>query len=771
MRKYLSPVILLFSLLLLVYTACPTIYIGDDGELDAATYTLGVGHPPGYPVFTMLSHLFTYIPLANIAYRINLLSVFFGALSVLLLLFIMKRLLDGEKNAFYAAAFTAVLLLFSETFWTQALHSKGGIYTLNLFLIFSMFLTVFNNRPYIFGLLIGLGLSNHHTVALSFPALLLLIYYQRKEWFKSGAVLKIACFAFLGVLSYLYLLFSANSNPVMNWGQPYNLERLWYHIRRGQYGDITTRPYTLTGFLDMSWVFIKWLYFELTPLLLLPVLPGIYAFYKKNRKLFYVFLLFFLTSTLGLMYVLNYEINPRNIYVNVVFFIPAFVLTAVFAGFGYFYLAEKFKYARFMLPLLLLFPLFDNIKVNNLKNNTIAYNYGTNILKSLDKDAIFFCEGDNQMFTLGYLKYVDKLRPDVTIYDELGIVFKNIYGENFLRISRRDRDALRNKLHREIVMETNRPVFIPIIGSKDSLFQDFKKEQHGILLKLVRGNPGKPLDPGKSYDLTGSKEDHTDYLLRDVLAQYYYAYGEYYLRIKDKAKAIEAYEKCGVVGYDSEWVPNNLGVVFMGMGDNERAVKYTQKSVSNSPSSARDYTNMGVIYYQQGEYDKALEFYNKALGFNPNYAEAYNGIGTVYAIRKMDGPAIKAYENAITLKPDFSEPFANMGILYHEKKQYGKAIEYYNKALALSPGNPDARNNLGVAYENMGDIDRALVEYKKATELSPSRADIRHNMGVIYYRKKMYAEALREWELVYSLKPDYPRVKENIQLVKKAMNK
>ena len=771
MRKYLAPAILLVSLLLLVFTACPTIYIGDDGELNAAAYTLGVGHPPGYPVFTMLSHLFTYLPLANIAFRINLLSVFFGSLAVLLLFFIMRRLLEGEKNALYTAVFTALLLLVSETFWAQALHSKGGIYTLNLFLIFSMILTVFDNYPYIFGFLIGLGLANHHTVMIAFPGLLLIIILLRKEWFDPGVLLKMGGCVFLGLLSYLYLIFSANSNPLMNWGQPYNLERLWYHIRRGQYGEITTRGYTMQGFLDMSRVFLKWSYTELTPFILILVLPGIYAFFKKSAKLFSVFLLLFLTATLGLMFVLNYEMNPRNIYVNVVFFIPAFAMLAVFAGFGYNFLAQKNKYAVFVLPLFLLFPFFDNIKVNNLGSNNIAYNYGTNILKTLDKNAIFFCEGDNQMFTLGYLKYVDKIRPDVTIYDELGIVFKNIYGENFLKMPRRDRDTLRNKMHREIVLETSRPVYIPLIGSKDYLFQDYKKEQHGILLKLVKGVPGKPEDPLKSYNLTGTEGSHSDYLLRDVLAQYYYAYGEYYMKIGNKAKAIEAYEKCGEVGYDSEWVPNNLGVVFMGMGDSERAIKYTQKSVSNSPSSARDYTNMGVIYYQQGDYDKAIEYYNKALGFSPNYAEAYNGIGTVYALKNMPETAVKAYENAIALKPDYSEPLANMGILYHQQKNFSKAIEFYNKALALSPGNSDARNNLGVAYENMGDLDRALAEYKKAAELGNAKVDAHHNMGVIYYRKKMYADALREWELVLAKKPDYPRVKENIGLARKALKK
>src|SRR3989339_173758 len=710
MRKYLSSAILICSLLLLVYTACPTIYIGDDGELNAAAYTLGVGHPPGYPVFTMFSHLFTYLPLANVAYRINLLSVLCGALSIVFLFLIMRKLLKEEKYALTASAFTSFMMLLGETFWVQALHSKGGIYTLNILFIFSLILAVQYNKKYLFGILLGFSLANHHTVAVVFPGLLLYIYLARKDWLKLVTVLKILSLSLIGLSSYFYLIVSANSNPPMNWGNPYNIERMLYHIFRKQYGELTTLARSFSSFYAMTKVFIKWLGSDFTIFPLLLAFPGIYAFYKKDKKLFYIFMLLLLTSVFGMMYMINYEINPKNVYVNEVFFIPAFAFIAVFAGFGYTLIARKIRYTFMFIPLLLLPTFINNIKINNLGNNKIAYNYGINILKSLEKNAIFFCEGDNQMFVLGYLKYVDKLRPDVTIYDEIGIVFKNIYGEDFLKMPRRDRDVLRNKMHRDIVSETSRPVYIPIIGSKDYLFQDFRKEQHGILLKLVKGEPGKPADPGLRYDLSGSENYHKDYLLRDVVAQYYYAYGEYYMKIGAKEKAIEAYEKCGLAGYDSEWDTNNLGAIFM-------------------------------------------------------------GIGTIYPIRNKDVLAIKAYENAIALRPDYSEPFANMGILYHQKKEFKKAVEYYNKALALNPGNSDACNNLGVAYENIGDLDRALIEYKKAAGFDHSKVESHHNIGVIYYKKNMYTEALREWEIVYSLKPDYPRVKENILMAKKALNK
>jgi hypothetical protein len=37
--------------------ACPTIYVGDSGELATAAATLGIPHPPGYPLYVLLGRL------------------------------------------------------------------------------------------------------------------------------------------------------------------------------------------------------------------------------------------------------------------------------------------------------------------------------------------------------------------------------------------------------------------------------------------------------------------------------------------------------------------------------------------------------------------------------------------------------------------------------------------------------------------------------------------------------------------------------------------
>src|SRR5437660_9230440 len=66
---------------LLVYlrTLCPTVYLGDVGEIATAIASGGVAHPPGYPVFSLLGRLFLWLPFGEPAFRIGCLVALAGA--------------------------------------------------------------------------------------------------------------------------------------------------------------------------------------------------------------------------------------------------------------------------------------------------------------------------------------------------------------------------------------------------------------------------------------------------------------------------------------------------------------------------------------------------------------------------------------------------------------------------------------------------------------------------------------------------------------------
>src|SRR5881296_2406790 len=63
-------------------TAAHDIVVGDSPELITAAVTLGVAHAPGYPLFTILGHLFSLLPFGPIPFRVNLLSVACDTLTV-----------------------------------------------------------------------------------------------------------------------------------------------------------------------------------------------------------------------------------------------------------------------------------------------------------------------------------------------------------------------------------------------------------------------------------------------------------------------------------------------------------------------------------------------------------------------------------------------------------------------------------------------------------------------------------------------------------------
>src|SRR5215213_3239514 len=80
------------SLTLYMRTLAPSLLYGDSAEFQTIAYTLGIGHPTGYPVYVLLAKLFTLLPRGEIAFRVNLFSAFSAALTIGLIYLILRKL-------------------------------------------------------------------------------------------------------------------------------------------------------------------------------------------------------------------------------------------------------------------------------------------------------------------------------------------------------------------------------------------------------------------------------------------------------------------------------------------------------------------------------------------------------------------------------------------------------------------------------------------------------------------------------------------------------
>ena len=188
---------LVFVITLGVYiaTLAPSVTLEDSGELITAATKFGVGHPPGYPLWTLLGFLLSHIfPFGNLAWRINLLSALFGATSnaVLTLLachsgrWLLQRWTDESlqpvvrRFCFYAGLLAGLTIGFSDVMWCQAVIAAvhGTIQALILNLVLLMFYLWMlepkkTHRLVLAVLVFSLGLTNHHTLVQIIPAFLL----------------------------------------------------------------------------------------------------------------------------------------------------------------------------------------------------------------------------------------------------------------------------------------------------------------------------------------------------------------------------------------------------------------------------------------------------------------------------------------------------------------------------------------------------------------------------------------------------------------------
>ncbi|KKQ89288.1 MAG: hypothetical protein UT12_C0017G0009 [Candidatus Curtissbacteria bacterium GW2011_GWC2_38_9] len=143
LSNYILPFLLFaFTLIVYILTLSRSVYFGDSGELIAAAYTLGIAHPPGYPLYTMLAHLFTYLPFGTLAFRVNLFSAVTSSLTVVVIYFICLKLTSNRLASISASLFLA----FSYLFWLYSLVAEVfSLHALFVTLIILVSISIFEN--------------------------------------------------------------------------------------------------------------------------------------------------------------------------------------------------------------------------------------------------------------------------------------------------------------------------------------------------------------------------------------------------------------------------------------------------------------------------------------------------------------------------------------------------------------------------------------------------------------------------------------------------
>ncbi len=804
MKRFFGCFIFIITLAIYAETSCPTVYVGDGGELISAAYLMGIPHSPGYPLFCILGQLFTWLPLGSIAFRVNLVAAFFAALAILLLFNLLKKILSGS-NLF--ALIFAALFAFTEAFWSQATHAKGALYILNVFFLalISWILVIWyykrkNNYIYLASFFFGLALTNHYTALAFFPGFFLFIFFSDRTRFKDIKLITVSLFLFLsGLLVYFYLPIRAAEYPLMNSNNPADLKGMLDHILRLQYGSLSKNSETFRLFFSQALTIFSQLNKQFTVLIILLASFGIYYCKQKLKPLFYLSLTVFLFVIAGIVIVINTEMTPVSFAVNNLFFIPAYFMLLIWAFFGIHMFKDRFKSrsASFIaLMIVLLFVSFFlklNFKKNDKSGNYLAYSYGVNTLRSCETGGIIFANEDTPLYQLAYLQFVEKARPDVIVCDENGMAYRTLLTTHDKGIVYKNFLNQRVELYLESVLRTNSPIYHTIESGIFS-YKRFTKVPSGILYRVLRANEAGKGD-GRIFSFKDTeKPDGVNYDIfnRDMLARYRIFKADYLFYIAKKEEAILELVSADSLSYDMDWVQHEIGTVYARYGYSKEYLLQMEKALALHLTSFERRNNLGNAYMGAGRLDEAVKEFDAATRNAPEIAGPFHNKGMALNALGRREEAKKSFEKAAMLgqaeswqallgmylqdneldnanmllkkmmraNPQNIDFYVNVGVAYEKQGKTAEAEKIYRDVLAVKPEASHARINLGNIYMSKGQAKEAAGEYETAIKCSPGFVDAYYNLGIAYLKLNRFDEAKHSWQKVLELNPGHAGAKE-----------
>lgn len=412
-RLFTSILVGITSFLVYLFTGAPGLMYTDSGELSAACSTLGIAHPTGYPLFTLLGNLWTHLPFQS---DVRGLNIFAAVLTALSAAFLTSTILTMQrKPSIPIAACASFLYAFSSVVWAQgtsievyALHAV--LFTLTLFAIAKSATTLSGKYDYLAAFFAGLMLANHASSVFLMPGIFVLWSAKHNSWKLAFlAFLKLLPLAILPLALYAYLPIRSAQEPPVNWGYVHrSLEAFLYHVKGTQFGvwffsegDAATQNAKLFfGAAAAAFLYLG----------IVPILAGVF---RKEASKQSIGLILLVVCNLGVSF--GYAIPDIESY-----FLPTFAILSIWFALGAERLLKNLKPT--LVSALLVLPIIAcavNWKEQDLSQHRAVDSYVEWTLESVKPNAIiisrqwdFLCSG------FWYKQIVEGARPDVVLIEK-----------------------------------------------------------------------------------------------------------------------------------------------------------------------------------------------------------------------------------------------------------------------------------------------------------------------------------------------------------------
>jgi hypothetical protein len=458
--------VLATMLLLALYsaTAAPDLTFWDSSEFITAAHTLGIPHPPGTPLWTLLANLSARLfSSAGPVFSVTMLSVVASALAGGLGAAMAARWI-GARGAIVAATSAGAMM----SVWSNATETE--VYAVALLL--SVCMLVAGERAgrvetpaaqrlrwrALLAFLAALSVPLHLSALVALPAAMAFAWRGPRP--TRGEVATWIALALLALSAVAVLPLRAAMEPALDSGHPVTLRGLLAVLRREQFAVSGLWPRMAPLWLQVGNLF-QWADWQVafglhphptpswtrTPLTLLWAwcsMVGLRSLWLRDPRAGRAMLLLLVSGTAGVVFWLNMRAGPsygagvlpagaiHEARERDYFFVLGFWAWGLLAGIGITSMAQRLG-ARFTSGALsrpiaaalvagaiavAALPVIANGPAMHRKREplaTLPRVYARLLLDAMPPNGILFAAGDNDTFPLWYLQQVESYRTDVTV--------------------------------------------------------------------------------------------------------------------------------------------------------------------------------------------------------------------------------------------------------------------------------------------------------------------------------------------------------------------
>lgn len=260
---------------------------------------------------------------------------------------------------------------------------------------------------------------------------------------------------------------------------------------------------------------------------------------------------------------------------------------------------------------------------------------------------------------------------------------------------------------------------------------------------------------------------------------------------------------------------NRLGLIYMSLGDTDKACEYFQKAISlsrlginalsdkiasfRSEGRTREaatalldasklnvelsaaHSNLARVYEQRGEHDKViteLDLLNKeGVLFNSSAAELPTATRTTMLKPELARDLARAeaclqarqlpqaateYRRILAQDPNIAMAHHRLGTILAMTGNAALAIDELEIASRLDGGSPEIQNDLGLAYQSMGLHGQAIKAFERALALEPRLTEAAVNLSNVYCAQGRTHDATIVLSQAISSNPDNAKAHNNL---------